>query len=76
LVWLKASEPVYLVVDDDDYYLEPCEKTVWGKGNFETEEILREEFQDQRLAVMSIGQAGERLSKLACITNDRNRYER
>ena len=69
----KASEPVYLVIDDDDYYLEPCKKTVWGKGNFDTEEILREEFQDQRLAVMSIGQAGERLSRLGCITNDRNR---
>ncbi|MBD3198105.1 MAG: hypothetical protein GF317_23850 [Candidatus Lokiarchaeota archaeon] len=69
----KASEPSYLVVDDDDYYLENCEDTVWGKGCWETEEILREEFQDQRLAVLAIGQAGERMSRMACITNDRNR---
>ncbi len=69
----KAPDPVYLVVDDDDYYLVPCEKTVWGKGCWETEEQLREEFQDQRLAVMSIGPAGERMSRMACITNDRNR---
>ena len=69
----KSPEPVYMVVDDDDYYFVPCEKTVWGKGNFETEEILREEFQDQRLAVMSIGPAGERMSRIGCITNDRNR---
>ena len=69
----KAPEPVYMVVDDDDYYLEPCEKTVWGKGCWETEELLREEFQDQRLAVMAIGPAGERMSHMGCITNDRNR---
>lgn len=69
----KSPEPVYMVVDDDDYYLVPCEKTLWGKGCWETEEIIREEFQDQRLAVMAIGPAGERLSHLGCITNDRNR---
>ncbi len=69
----KSSEPVYLVVDDGDYYLVPCEKTVWGKGNFETEELIREDFQDHRLAVMSIGPSGERMSRMGCITNDRNR---
>jgi aldehyde:ferredoxin oxidoreductase len=69
----KSPEPVYMVVDDDDYYLVPCEKTLWGKGCWETEELLREEFQDQRLAVMAIGPAGEKMSKMACITNDRNR---
>ena len=50
----KASELSYMVIDDDDYYLVPCEKTLGGKGNFETEEILRDDFQDQRLAVMSL----------------------
>jgi aldehyde:ferredoxin oxidoreductase len=69
----KAPEPVYMVVDDDDRYLVNCKDTVWGKGCWDTEEILRDEFQDQRLAVMAIGPAGERMSRLACITNDRNR---
>jgi aldehyde:ferredoxin oxidoreductase len=69
----KSPEPVYMVVDDDDYYLVPCEKTLWGKGCWQTEELIREEFQDHRLAVMSIGPSGERMSHMACITNDRNR---
>jgi aldehyde:ferredoxin oxidoreductase len=69
----KAPQLSYLVVDDDDYYLVSCEDKLKGKGCWETEEVLREEFQDQRLAVMSIGPAGERMSKMACITNDRNR---
>jgi len=69
----KAPEPVYLVVDDDDIYLQPCKDTVWGKGCWDTEEMIRDEFQDHRLAVMAIGPAGERMSRMACITNDRNR---
>ena len=70
----KAPEPMYMVVDDDDRYLEPCSKLdLWGKGAWNTEEILREHFQDQRLAVMSIGPGGERMGHMGCITNDRNR---
>lgn len=69
----KAPEPTVFVVDDDDRYCMPCEDLVWGKGCWDTEEILREEFQDHRLAVMAIGPAGERMSHMACITNDRNR---
>ncbi|MFX1355939.1 MAG: aldehyde ferredoxin oxidoreductase family protein [Promethearchaeota archaeon] len=68
----KAPELSYMVVDDDDYYIVPCPELA-GKGCWETEEHLREEFQDQRLAVLSIGPAGERMSHMACLTNDRNR---
>ncbi len=68
----KAPELSYMVVDDDDYYIVPCPELA-GKGCWETEELLREEFQDQRLAVMAIGPAGERMSRMGCITNDRNR---
>ncbi len=68
----KAPELSYLVVDDDDYYIVPCPDLA-GKGCFETEEILREEFQDQRLGVMAIGPGGERMSRMGCVTNDRNR---
>ncbi|MBD3253603.1 MAG: hypothetical protein GF383_00840 [Candidatus Lokiarchaeota archaeon] len=69
----KAPELSYFVVDDDDRYLVPCKDFLGGVGCWDTEELLREEFQDQRLAVMAIGPAGERMSRMACITNDRNR---
>ncbi len=69
----KAPEPAYLVVDDDDRYLVPCGKTIWGKDCWETDDLLKKEFQDHRLSVMTIGPAGERLSRMGCITNDRNR---
>ncbi len=69
----KAEKPVYLMVDDDDVSLKSAEH-LWGeKDCWETEDILREEHNDMKLAVAAIGQAGENLSKIACITNDRNR---
>jgi aldehyde:ferredoxin oxidoreductase len=69
----KASEPVYLVIDDDDRYLVPCKKSLWGKDCWEIDELLKKEFNDHRLGVMAIGPAGERCSRMGCITNDRNR---
>ncbi len=69
----KSPEPVFLFFDDDSIQLIPCKDTVWGKDTWETEEDIRNMFGDQRIAVMACGQAGENLSKLACITNDRAR---
>lgn len=68
----KAPELSYLVVDDEDDYIVPCPELA-GKGCWDTEEMIRDEFQDHRLAVMAIGPSGERMSHMACITNDRNR---
>ncbi|MHA1129201.1 MAG: aldehyde ferredoxin oxidoreductase family protein [Candidatus Helarchaeota archaeon] len=69
----KAPKPVYLMVDDDDVSLKSAEH-LWGKKDcWETEEIIREENNDMKIAVASIGQAGENISKMGCITNDRNR---
>ncbi|MHA1229774.1 MAG: aldehyde ferredoxin oxidoreductase family protein [Candidatus Helarchaeota archaeon] len=69
----RAPEPVYFFIDDDDIGLHSA-KDLWGeKDTWETEEIIRETYSDKKIAVASIGQAGENLSKIACITNDRNR---
>ncbi|HUX99586.1 MAG TPA: aldehyde ferredoxin oxidoreductase family protein [Candidatus Deferrimicrobium sp.] len=69
----KAEKPVYLLIDDDEASIKSAEH-LWGKKDcWETEDIIREENNDMKIAVASIGQAGENLSKIACITNDRNR---
>ncbi|MHA1767724.1 MAG: aldehyde ferredoxin oxidoreductase family protein [Promethearchaeota archaeon] len=69
----KAPEPVFLFFDDDAIQIIPCKDTVWGKDTWTTEEEIRNMFGDQRISVMACGQAGEKLCKLACITNDRAR---
>lgn len=70
----KAEEPVYIMFDDGDIQILPCKEIdLWGKGAWTSDEILKEHFHDSRLSVAAIGPAGEKLSKIGCVTNDRNR---
>ncbi|MCF2140337.1 MAG: aldehyde ferredoxin oxidoreductase family protein [Candidatus Lokiarchaeota archaeon] len=69
----KAPEPVFIFFDDDAINIIPCKDTLWGKDIWTVEEEIRNMYGDHRISVMGIGQAGENLAKLACITNDRAR---
>lgn len=66
----KAKEPVYIAIKDDQVEIRPADK-VWGKKSNETTDMLLEEFGDPKARVLNIGPAGENLSRIACIINDR-----
>ena len=68
----RASEPVYLLIDDDRVYFRKAESLL-GKTCFETEAEVRRREADSSVAVASIGVAGERLVRYACIANDYGR---
>ncbi|WP_287153340.1 aldehyde ferredoxin oxidoreductase family protein [Candidatus Solincola tengchongensis] len=68
----KASRPTYVLVQNDKVELRDASR-LWGKTTWETEELIREELRDDEVRVSAIGPAGELLSCLANITNDRNR---
>ncbi|MHA1731948.1 MAG: aldehyde ferredoxin oxidoreductase family protein [Promethearchaeota archaeon] len=79
----QSPEPVYFLADGkDNYKLVPCgegsELPLWGKGCWDVEDLVREFYGDQRIAVATIGPAGEggktgKPSAIGCVTNDRNR---
>jgi len=68
----KSEKPVYLWVDDDAVQLMDA-KHLWGKSTFETEDAIRNELKDFYIRIASIGPAGEKLVRIACIMNDRSR---
>ncbi|MBW1913054.1 MAG: aldehyde ferredoxin oxidoreductase family protein [Deltaproteobacteria bacterium] len=72
----KAPEPVYLSILDDQIELKPA-KHLWGETVQKTEELIRAEIDNtwnaEGTRVLSIGPAGERLVKVACIMNDGSR---
>ena len=68
----KSAQPTYLFVDNE-YVLFRDAEALWGKESFETEEAIRAEIGDSNVRVASIGVAGERLVRYACISNDRGR---
>ncbi len=68
----KAEKPVYLLIDDDSIELRDATK-LWGTSPAETEDAIKNEIGDFYVRVASIGLAGEKLSKIACIINDKTR---
>jgi aldehyde:ferredoxin oxidoreductase len=68
----KAEKPVYLWIDDEAIQLLDA-SNLWGKSPAETEDALKEELGDYYIRVASIGLAGEKQSKIACIINDKTR---
>jgi len=68
----KAAEPVYLHIVDDVVEILPA-GDLWGTTVWHTEETLKAIHQNPRLKVASIGVAGERGVRYACIVNDLHR---
>ncbi|MCP4552556.1 MAG: hypothetical protein GY834_11060, partial [Bacteroidetes bacterium] len=61
----KSDKPVYLVITENDIVIEDA-SDLWGKGIFETNDLLIERHQGIDPRIAAIGQAGENLSKMAC----------
>ncbi|OEH86115.1 aldehyde ferredoxin oxidoreductase [Desulfuribacillus stibiiarsenatis] len=68
----KASAPVYIYINDDQIEIRPADK-YWGKWVAETTDELLEEVGDAKARVLTIGPAGEKLSRIASIMNEKDR---
>jgi aldehyde:ferredoxin oxidoreductase len=62
----KADKPVYVSIFNDKVELRDA-SGVWGKGTFETQDLVREELDDEDVQVACIGQAGENLAIQATV---------
>ena len=65
----KSNHPCYLKIEDGKIEIREADR-LWGKDSFETEGLLKEMEKDPSVGVSSIGPAGERLCKIACINSD------
>jgi aldehyde:ferredoxin oxidoreductase len=61
----KANTPVYLWINNDQVEIRDA-SLLWGKDTFEVDRMIREETH-KKAEVASIGLAGEKLVRLACI---------
>ncbi|MDH5795390.1 MAG: aldehyde ferredoxin oxidoreductase family protein [Candidatus Bathyarchaeota archaeon] len=68
----RAEKPAYAWIDDDNVQLLDA-KHLWGKSPQETEDLVREDLGDYYIRVASIGMGGEKLSRVACVINDKTR---
>lgn len=68
----KADEPVYIYIKDEKVEIRDAKK-YWGKLVSETTDSLKEEVGDKKARVLTIGPAGENLSPIAAVINDKHR---
>ncbi|MEQ9681749.1 MAG: aldehyde ferredoxin oxidoreductase N-terminal domain-containing protein, partial [Rhodospirillales bacterium] len=68
----RAKAPVYLFIDNDDCRLLDA-SGYWGTSVWDTEEGIKEAHGDAQIRVASIGVAGEKGVKFACVVNDMHR---
>lgn len=67
-----ADAPVWVSVDDGEVRIHDASQ-LWGKGVWETEDLIRERLGNPDIKVVSIGQAGENRVRFAAIMNDKHR---
>ncbi len=68
----KSPEPVYLHIVNDKVEILPA-TDIWGTTVWHTEEWLKAHHQNPLLRIASIGVAGERVVRYACVVNDLHR---
>lgn len=67
----KSDTPVYINIEDDKVEIKDA-RNLWGKVVSKTTDLLEKEH-GEKVKVLTIGPAGEKLSKLAAIMNDKDR---
>ena len=68
----RAKKPVYLFLEDGNAKLLDA-KAFWGKSVWDTEDGIKKKHGDPLIRVASIGIAGEKGVKFACVVNDMHR---
>jgi aldehyde:ferredoxin oxidoreductase len=68
----KAAKPVYAYIEEDTLELRDASE-VWGKGIHDTIKHFKDLYGEKDLTVISIGPAGEKLSRFACWVNEHDR---
>jgi aldehyde:ferredoxin oxidoreductase len=66
-----SAQPVYVFIDNGKAELRPAAH-IWGKDTFETEDTLKSEL-GADVELVCIGPAGERLSLIAAVMNNKGR---
>jgi len=68
----RSEKPVYLWINDGEAEIRDA-SDIWGKNVRETEKILKEAHNDEKVQVASIGRSGEELSSISAVMTDEGR---
>lgn len=68
----KSRNPIYFYIHEQTIEFKDASK-LWGKSTYETQTLIKDELNDEKIRVATIGNGGENLVKYAGIINDEGR---
>ena len=68
-----SNKPVYILIQDDKVEIKDA-SDLWGKGNFEVHDLLKERHGGRKPKVVAIGQGGEKLVRFAAVCNGKKDF--
>jgi len=68
----KSDKPVYLYIENGQAELRDAAH-LWGKGTRETVQLMKDEYGEDNLSVLTIGQGGENKVRFAAFINEHDR---
>ncbi len=68
-----SKVPVYIFVDVNGAEIRDASE-LWGKGCYESQELIKKDIGEKRISTAVIGPAGENLVKYACVQLDNSRH--
>ena len=68
----KADEPTYLFIQDDTVHFRNA-SDLWGQDTWTADRLIQEREKDRQISTLTIGPAGEKGVRFACIIGDRGR---
>ncbi|WP_374721815.1 aldehyde ferredoxin oxidoreductase family protein [Peribacillus tepidiphilus] len=68
----KSDKPVYLFIENGTAELRDASH-LWGLSTRATVQAMKDQYGEENLSVMAIGQAGENLVRYACFINEHDR---
>ncbi len=71
----RSKEPRYVFIDGGTVEFRDA-SNIWGRSCLETERLIKEEFGDESIRVVTIGVAGENLVRFASISSNRQTASR
>jgi aldehyde:ferredoxin oxidoreductase len=69
----KAERAVYIYINDDKVEIKDASH-LWGKDTAQTDDAIKEQLGDEKVAVACIGPAGERKVAIACVAMDKHSF--
>jgi aldehyde:ferredoxin oxidoreductase len=65
-----AQEPTWVWIKDGNVSFRSAD-ALWGMQSSDTQQAIKDKLHDQNVRISCIGPAGEKLSRIACIVNER-----